>query len=89
MDDGYHLVGDKAYGGYSNILIPGVTEIAVIENFTENLANQRIRVENTFGLLKGKFKLFQYSQYKGKNERFIKLLISAAVIHNLLIYHNQ
>ena len=58
LDDGYHLIGDKAYRGYSNILIPGVTENATIENYTENLTNQIIRVENAFRLFKRKFKRF-------------------------------
>ena len=85
LKDGFHIVADKAYRGYSNILIPGVSNDIGINIYTENLARQRLVVENRFGLFKGKFRRFYYKQFNGNTEKAMKVLVAAMVLHNLLL----
>ena len=88
LNGDFKIVGDQAYRGYEHIVIPGITRNSEIPNYTEELAKQRLIVENTFGLFKGKFKRFYYKSFNGESENFVKLFTAAVVLHNLIIDHN-
>ena len=69
LTDGYHIVADKSYIGYSNILMSGLNKDESIDKYTNLLASQRLIVENAFGLFKGKFKRFYHEQINGHSEK--------------------
>ena len=86
LHEGYHIVGDKSYRSFDNILIPGLSENNEIVNFTYELGCQIIRIQNCFGLFKNKFKtFFFYVQYNGESEKFNKIIVAGVIIHNLII----
>ena len=78
------MIGDKAYSGLPNVRI-AETFYYVNRDMCESLKRQRIIVENAFGLFKEKFKRFAVPQIKGDSTRYMKILIGAGVIHNLII----
>ena len=52
----YHIIGDSAFSSYKNILITRSTQSQPLTpREIYYLSRQRIKVENAFGFLKGKF----------------------------------
>ena len=89
LTDGFHLTGDKAYRGFANIWIPGVTSDINQENIDDSLDKQRIRIENCFGLLKGKFRKLDSAQKNGEKTSYHKIIVGCAVLHNLMIKYKR
>ena len=42
LKDGFHIVADKAYRGYSNILIPGISNDIGINNYMDHLQDSAL-----------------------------------------------
>ena len=53
---GFFIVGDKAYRAVVNLRVPE-TNRGIDDYTAHQLGKQKISVENSFGLLKGKFRL--------------------------------
>ncbi len=86
LPSNYHVIGDQAFGSMYNVKIPrrrALTDEDLQYNII--LSKQRIIVENTFGLFKSKFKRFKYPIKNGEKSKYIKMFVSAAIIHNLLL----
>ncbi len=49
------------------------------------LGKQRIIVENSYGLLKGKFKRFYFEQKNGDSGKNFKVVVGRMVIYHILL----
>lgn len=90
-ENGYfHLLGDAAYP-LSNFLMKtyntqNLTPAA--KNFNKKLCQTRVLVENTFGLLKSRFRQLAHIDLHTV-DKCTKLIISCCVLHNLCIDNND
>ncbi len=67
LPDGMFIVGDQAFIGINKVKVPIHMPLTTPQyNFNYQLGKQRIIVENTFGLFKGKFKRFFFEQKNGE-----------------------
>ena len=83
------IVGDPAFRGFERIRTAISTNNEPLTPFLESsLSKQRIKVENAFGLFKGKFKRFNGRVLKGGEEKNIDYIKCAFFIHNWII-NNQ
>ena len=80
-----HIIGDKAFRGHEKIWVPGVTTNIESNDFDNQLAKQRLIVENTFPLFQGKLKRFYHKQVNGHSPKTLKILVWAITIHTVLI----
>lgn len=86
MGDHYHLLGDGAYSVATNLLTPYRIYNNVLnpvkQNFNDCLASPRVKIENAFGLLKGRFRQLDRIDFHTvlKDSKFI---ICCCVLHNL------
>eukprot|EP00834_Sanchytrium_tribonematis_P002159 NODE_61_length_26588_cov_1.146778.p7 type:complete len:313 gc:universal NODE_61_length_26588_cov_1.146778:16053-16991(+) len=83
------MLGDSAYKGSNNVVVP-YTSPSVKENVSFNYlhAKARVKVENTIGLNKGKFKVMG-TQIRIKSIRKIVIIIkSITVVHNFIIQYS-
>ena len=84
------ILADSAYGNSKHLVTTfKVNECSdfVVAALNKKLGGARYRVENAFGILKGRFQIFQRPlQCAGQDVKFAILLISACfVLHNFLI----
>ena len=80
----YWVVGDAAFRSFDNIKTAEQFESTDI--FVSNcLKKQRVIVENAFALLFNKFRRFDNSQKNGDSQKYMRMLIGACVIHNMII----
>ena len=84
LPENYSVVGDSAFRGLTNIKVADtlVREQPVLAN---NLQKHRLLIENTYGLLKGKFRRLENSQQNGESIKHMKIIIACSVFHNLII----
>ena len=84
------ILADSAYANLKHLVTTfKVNECSdfVIAALNKKLSGARYRVEHAFGILKGRFQIFQRSlQCAGQDIKFAIMLISACfVLHNFLI----
>jgi len=84
------ILADSAYPNSKHLVTTfKVTETSdpVINALNKKLGGARYHVENAFGILKGRFHIFQRPlEYAVEDIRFVIILISAVfVLHNFLI----
>ena len=84
LSNEFFIVGDKAYRAIEKVRVPTIYG-NITEEMKEHLGKQRIIVENAFGLFKNKFRRFAHSQKNGDSPKYMKMLIGAAIIYNLLL----
>jgi len=89
MGDYYHIIGDAAYPISINLLTPYNGNLTPMQaNFNKHFCKARVKIENTFGLLKCRFrqltKLDMWSVIL-----MSKFVISCCVLHNLCIEENN
>jgi DDE superfamily endonuclease len=84
--DTYHLLGDGAYPLSVNMMTPyrNPQRSLMKQKFNEKLSATRVRIENAFGLLKGRFNQLRYVKFHTieKTARFVK---ACCAMHNICI----
>jgi hypothetical protein len=85
--DDTHLVGDLAYKLTERMLVGfknngHLTQIQ--KNFNKMLSKARVNIENSFALLKGRFRRLKYMETV-KPDLTCLLLVAACLLHNLCI----
>lgn len=88
MGNDYHIIGDAAYPLSINLITPYKNYgnlSAREETFNTAFCRARVKIENTFGILKARFRqlmrLEMWSVLK-----MSKFIIACCVLHNLCIY---
>ena len=85
-DSSVFIIGDSAFSSFSNIKITESTRSnPITQDESYKLKQQRILVENAFGLFKGKFKRFDVRNINGEKNKNMRIFLSAIWIHNFLI----
>jgi len=83
----YNLLGDGAYPIQEKLLVPYNDYGRLTESqktFNKILNSTRVLIENTFGLLKSRFKqLLQLDTHSV--DKITKFIISSCILHNLCI----
>lgn len=87
----FHLLGDAAYPISENIITPyrdygNLTNTQT--NFNYKFSATRVLIENTFGILKARFRQLMKLEFH-KVETNSKFIISCCVLHNLCIENND
>lgn len=87
----YHILGDAAYPIREWLIIPYKDYGNLSENqkmFNKQFCATRVLIENTFGLLKGRFRqLIEVDMHNV--DKISKFIISCCVLHNLCIDNND
>nr|CAI5845933.1 unnamed protein product [Callosobruchus analis] len=83
----YHIIGDAAYPISENLLTPyrdygNMTPIQ--ENYNYKFSKTRVLIENSFGLLKGRFRQLMKTEFWGV-EKTSKFVLCCCIVHNLCI----
>lgn len=87
----YHIIGDGAYPIRPWLLTPykdygNLTEEQ--KKYNEKLSSTRVLIENSFGILKGRFRqLLQIDMHSV--QRITTFIISCCILHNLCIFYND
>jgi len=91
MGKDYHIIGDAAYPLSINLITPYKnygTLNATETTFNNAFCKARVKIENTFGILKARFRqlirLEMWSVLK-----MSKFIIACCVLHNLCIDRND
>lgn len=81
----YHILGDSAYPlreylltpyrDYGNLTAPQI-------NYNYKFSATRVRIENTFGILKGRFRQLNFVDFHTV-DKITKFIISCCILHNL------
>uniref|UniRef100_A0A8R1EJD5 DDE Tnp4 domain-containing protein n=2 Tax=Caenorhabditis japonica TaxID=281687 RepID=A0A8R1EJD5_CAEJA len=90
IDMGAFLLADNGFGLTKEIMQPYRSSSLSCENmlFNRELSAVRVTVENTFGLLASRFRVFQRAlNLTPRNSR--SLIISLSVVHNIIIGDRQ
>lgn len=86
-----HLIGDLAYK-LSSYLLVGFKNIDRLNNreksFNYKLSQCRVVIENTFGLLKGRFRRLKYLETI-RLDLISLLIVSAYILHNICILNED
>ncbi|CAN7999219.1 unnamed protein product [Ixodes pacificus] len=81
----YHLLGDAAYPIREHLLTPfknyGTMTKAKVE-YNQRHASTRVVIENTFGMLKQRFRQLRYVEYTTV-DKITRLIIGCCVLHNI------
>ncbi|KAI5725475.1 hypothetical protein M8J77_015974 [Diaphorina citri] len=78
----YHIIGDSAYPLRTWWMVPYKGTVGPAEkNYNTALSKSRVVIENTFGLLKGRWKRLQYIDVSTV-ERVCTRITTAFVLHN-------
>lgn len=87
MNNTYHLLGDSAYPIMENLLTPyrDYGELSQEQkSFNLKFSATRVKIENTFGLLKGRFRQLHHTDFLSV-DRTCKFIIACCVLHNVCI----
>lgn len=81
----YHLLGDAAYPIREHLLTPfknyGTMTKAKVE-YNQRHASTRVVIENTFGMLKQRFRQLRYVEFTTV-DKITRLIIGCCVLHNI------
>lgn len=87
----YHILGDAAYPTREWLIVPYKDYGNLSEKqkmFNKKFCAARVKIENTFGLLKGRFRqLIEIDMHSV--DKISKFIISCCVLHNLCIDNND
>lgn len=87
----YHILGDGAYSIRPWLLIPyreTVNFNCSKKNYNKKFCAIRVKIENTFGIFKGRFcQLLRLDMHKV--EKISKYILALSVLHNLCIERND
>jgi len=91
ISENYHLLGDAAYPLKKYLLTPyrdygNLT--AAQQNYNHKLSTTRVKIENTFALLKQRFRQLMFLEFITV-KRSANFIISCCVLHNLCIMNND
>ncbi len=85
----YVVVGDAAYPNLTHMITPFKGTLTQDEEiFNKRLSSQRMCIERTIGLLKGRFKRFRMPSKNGEKSSVINMFLFACIIHNYIIINN-
>lgn len=88
----YHILGDSAYSIREWLLVPfkGYENLGEMEKrYNKKHCQTRVRIENTFGLLKARFRQLLLQIDMHTVEKITKLIVCYCVLHNLCIDNND
>ncbi|KAJ8911774.1 hypothetical protein NQ315_008827 [Exocentrus adspersus] len=83
----FHIIGDSAYNLKEYLLVPfrDYRNLnAAQENFNYKLSASRVLIENTFGILKSRFRQLTQLEFH-EVDKITKFIISCCVLHNVCI----
>ena len=87
----YHILGDGAYAIRPWLLIPyreTVNFNCSQKNYNKKFCATRVKIENTFGIFKGRFRqLLRLDMHK--IQKISKYILALCVLHNLFIEMND
>lgn len=86
----YHILGDAAYPTREWLIVPykDYGNLSEKQMFNKKFCATRVKIENTFGLLKGRFRqLIEIDMHSV--DKISKFIISCCVLHNLCIDNND
>lgn len=87
----YHLLGDSAYPLEINLMVPYRDNgflTAEQQRFNSSLNSTRVFIEQTFGILKAKFRMLNYVYVK--NLPLAKhIIMSCIIIHNIILDNEE
>ena len=85
-----HLLGDSGYGLKPYLLTPYPNPDRYSERKYNKVHSQtRMSIEKAFGVLKRRFPLLKHGLRLRKAEDNCKLILSAFVMHNMIIHYNR
>lgn len=87
----YHLLGDGAYSIRPWLLTPYKDFGNMSEeerNYNKKISATRVLIENTFGILKGRFRQLLHIDMHSV-AKATKFIICCCILHNLCIIHND
>ncbi|KAM7303821.1 protein ALP1-like [Ixodes scapularis] len=85
--DKYHILGDAAYPLREYLLTQFRNYGKLVPdevNYNLKLSQTRVRIENAFGLLKGRFRQLLYLEFWSVNKA-TQFILACCVLHNLCI----
>ncbi|KRH94048.1 putative nuclease HARBI1 [Pseudoloma neurophilia] len=89
-DRNVFILADSAFTGFRNIVATVSTiNFPISEQMLTKYKKMRIKVENAFGLFKGKFKRFSGRIIFGHSDKSIRLIKASIFIHNFIIEFNE
>lgn len=87
----YHIIGDNAYHLREYLLTPYKDYGALTDaerNYNYVFSSTRVLIENTFGILKSRFRQLSCLDFH-KVQKISKFILSCCVLHNLCIDKND
>ncbi|XP_018313650.1 putative nuclease HARBI1 [Mycetomoellerius zeteki] len=91
LPEGTHLLGDSAYPLHSYLMTPFRDNGHLSprqSKYNTKLSSKRIVIEQTYGLLKGRFRRLQFLNMFLMNE-MQTVVITCCILHNICIVHND
>jgi hypothetical protein len=87
---GSHILGDNAYPISMQVMTPYPRTNATQrqKNFNKKLSSCRVKIEQAFGLLRGRFRRLKYMD-NARVELVSVMVLAACVLHNLCILEND
>ncbi|XP_066593212.1 uncharacterized protein [Prorops nasuta] len=86
-----YLLGDLAYKLSTNLMV-GFKDNGYLTNrqkkFNKELSKIRVKIENAFGLLKGRFRRLIFLETR-RLDLCVLLILSACILHNICIVNNE
>uniref|UniRef100_A0A8D8QZX1 Nuclease HARBI1 n=1 Tax=Cacopsylla melanoneura TaxID=428564 RepID=A0A8D8QZX1_9HEMI len=86
-----HIIGDSAYPLRPWLMVPYKNRLhleAPERNYNRALSKTRVVIENTFGLLKGRWRRLQLMNV-GSVDRMKKIVKAACVLHNFCLFQDD
>ena len=78
------VVGDSVFRELANIKVAN-TLMRELQMLANNLQKHMLLIENTFGLLKEKFRRLENYQQNEESTKHMKIIITCSVFRNLII----
>ncbi|XP_071649777.1 putative nuclease HARBI1 isoform X2 [Temnothorax longispinosus] len=91
MGEDYHIIGDAAYPLSTNLITP-YKDYGILNEtertFNYSFCKARVKIENTFGILKGRFRQLMHLEMWSVL-KMSKFIMACCVLHNLCIVNND
>lgn len=86
----YHLIGDSAFGIKTWLMKPyeGKNLTRKQKNHNYRLSSSRVKIEHSFGLLKGRWRRLQFINTYNICKT-IEISTAGCILHNFCILHND